>query len=114
MSNKIVGLYAIADTRTLDDTRLIPAVRAAIDGGARVVQYRDKSSNPAQRERQASALAALCREMKAVFLVNDDVVLAGEVSADGAHIGRDDVALAAARAALGKRAIIGVSCYNDL
>lgn len=114
MSSKIAGLYAIADTRYLDDTHLIPAVRAAIDGGARIIQYRDKDGNPSQREQQARTLAALCRETNTLFIVNDDVALAQRVNADGVHIGRDDAVMTAAREALGARAIIGVSCYNEL
>jgi thiamine-phosphate pyrophosphorylase len=114
MSSKIAGLYAIADTRYLDDTRLIPAVRAAIAGGARIVQYRDKDGDPSQREKQARALAALCAETNTLFIVNDDVALTKQVAAAGVHLGRDDVALAEARAVLGARSIIGVSCYNEL
>jgi thiamine-phosphate pyrophosphorylase len=114
MNNRIAGLYAIADTRYLEDDRLMTAVRAAIEGGARIVQYRDKTNDSAQRERQAHALAILCRETGATLLINDDVVLAAAVSADGAHIGRDDMALGETRRRLGPRALIGVSCYNEL
>jgi thiamine-phosphate pyrophosphorylase len=115
MSNKIAGLYAIADTRSLDDeSRLIPAVRAAIDGGARLVQYRDKHGDARQRETQARALLALCREMNVAFLVNDDIALAKHVGADGVHVGRDDASLQEARGALGKQAIVGISCYDEL
>jgi thiamine-phosphate pyrophosphorylase len=114
MSNRIAGLYAIADTGYLDDVQLVPAVRAAIDGGARVIQYRDKQSDAVARERQAHALAVLCRQLGALFLTNDDVMLAKKVGADGVHLGREDMSLAGARAILGPAAIIGVSCYNDL
>ncbi|HKQ30575.1 MAG TPA: thiamine phosphate synthase [Burkholderiales bacterium] len=114
MSNRIAGLYAIADTRTLDDSRLIPAVRAAIEGGARVIQYRDKSDDVDRRGRQASTLASLCREHGVVFLINDDIALAQQVDADGVHVGRDDAPLHRARTALGAQSIVGVSCYNEL
>ncbi len=114
MNQKIAGLYAIADTRYLDDARLLPAVRAAIEGGARVVQYRDKSDNAEQRQRQARALAVLCRDAHVTFLINDDIALAKLVAADGVHLGRDDVPLPVARDQLGTHAVIGVSCYNEL
>jgi thiamine-phosphate pyrophosphorylase len=114
MSISIAGLYAIADTATLEDARLIPAVRAAIEGGARIIQYRDKSSDMARRERQARALASLCHELGIAFLVNDDVTLARAAGADGVHIGRADTTLAQARAALGRDAVIGISCYNEI
>ncbi|BAV35044.1 thiamine-phosphate pyrophosphorylase [Sulfuricaulis limicola] len=110
----VAGLYVIADTHYLDDTRLIDAVAQAIAGGARVIQYRDKKHAATERTRQASELAALCRRRGALFIVNDDVALAKETRADGVHLGREDVPLAEARKLLGARAIIGVSCYNEL
>lgn len=110
----VAGLYAIADTQYLDDTRLIDAVAQAIAGGARVIQYRDKKHAATERTRQASELAKLCRQHDALFIVNDDVALAKETRADGVHLGRWDSSLAQAREQLGPRAIIGVSCYNEL
>ncbi len=113
-SAKIAGLYAIADTRYLDEARLVARVRDAIAGGARVIQYRDKSADTARRARQAGALATLCRETETIFLVNDDVALAHDVGANGVHLGRDDAAFDNARAQLGAQTIVGVSCYNEL
>lgn len=113
-TRSITGLYAIADTHYLDDTRLVDAVTQAIMGGARIVQYRDKRHAAEKRMQQAKILAALCRQHDALFIVNDDVTLAKETQADGAHLGRDDASLSEAREQLGPRAIIGVSCYNEL
>jgi thiamine-phosphate pyrophosphorylase len=110
----LAGLYAIADTQYLDDARLLPAVGAAIAGGARIIQYRDKKHVAADRVRQATELASLCRKHGALFIINDDVELAKQVRAAGVHLGREDAALAQARAQLGPQPIIGVSCYNDL
>jgi thiamine-phosphate pyrophosphorylase len=112
--SRLAGLYAIADTRYLDDARLIDAVAEAIAGGARVIQYRDKKHTAVERTRQASELARLCRRQGTCFIVNDDVTLAKETRADGVHLGREDVPLAEARKLLGAQAIIGVSCYNEL
>lgn len=112
--NQIRGLYAIADTRLLDEARLSTAVEQALRGGARIIQYRDKSNDSARRGRQARTLKSLCVTYGACFIVNDDVALARAVGADGVHLGRHDVALAAARTALTGTAVIGVSCYDDL
>jgi thiamine-phosphate pyrophosphorylase len=112
--SRLAGLYTIADTRYLDDARLLPAVGAAIAGGARVIQYRDKKHSAAERARHAGELATLCRRHDVLFIVNDDVTLAKETQADGVHLGREDVPLAEARKLLGAQAIIGVSCYNEL
>ncbi|MCB1742030.1 MAG: thiamine phosphate synthase [Gammaproteobacteria bacterium] len=106
------GLYAITAAGT--QATLGAAVAAAIDGGATVVQYRDKSDDPHKRRREAAELTALCAARGVPLLVNDDVALAAQVGAPGVHIGRDDGSLAEARARLGADAIIGVSCYASL
>lgn len=107
----LAGLYGI----TLDGTpsaTLFAHVAAAIDGGARAIQYRSKSALPDVRLAEAATLAQLCRG-RALFIVNDDAQLAADVHADGVHIGDDDGSLAAARALMGRDALVGVSCYND-
>ena len=114
MKPRIHGLYAIADSSYLDTESFVPAVRAALAGGARVIQYRDKKNDTATCERLAGELNTLCRTHGVPLLINDDVALAVAVGASGVHIGRDDPDIAAARATLGPAAIIGVSCYNEL
>jgi thiamine-phosphate pyrophosphorylase len=112
---KLSGLYAI----TPDDPllpRLAALVRAALAGGVKWVQYRNKSASPLVRHQQATELLRLCRAAGARLIINDDVWLAVEIGADGAHIGRDDgpgASLDAARDALGQHRILGVSCYNE-
>jgi thiamine-phosphate pyrophosphorylase len=110
----IRGLYAVADSAYLTPDAFVPAVQAALDGGARIIQYRNKSSDAATHARIARDLNALCQRHAVPFLINDDVALAAATGADGVHLGRDDLGVAAARAVLGPRAIIGVSCYNEL
>ena len=114
MKPPIRRLYAIADSHYLEPAQFVPAVRAALAGGARVIQYRDKRGDPAGRAAIAHELNRLCVEHGAPLLINDDVALAAEVGAAGVHIGRDDSDLAHTRARLGDAAIIGVSCYNEL
>lgn len=111
---RIAGLYAIADTDVLAPANLVPAVRAAIEGGAALVQYRDKAAHHAAARREVEALRALCRQRALPFIVNDDIELALALGADGVHLGRDDAAIDAARRRLGPNAIIGVSCYDEL
>ncbi|MEK6771205.1 MAG: thiamine phosphate synthase [Pseudomonadota bacterium] len=110
----VSGLYAVADGAWLEEKNFAAAVAAAIDGGARLIQYRDKAADRDASERTAGLLAALCRERGVPLILNDDVDLAARVGADGVHLGRDDADLGQARATLGPRAIIGVSCYNEL
>mgnify|MGYP001170052213 CR=1 FL=1 len=108
------GLYAITDPLLLSDDRLTVAVEQALLGGARLIQYRDKSLHAARRLAQAGALNELCRCHNVPLIVNDDVELAIRVGAAGVHVGKDDPAFAHARARLGGNAIIGVSCYDRL
>lgn len=110
----LTGLYAITDSQLTPGAALAPAVEAALRGGARVIQYRDKGSDTARRQQEAEALNALCRAHGALLIVNDDVELAATAGAAGVHLGRDDPQLTAARKRLGSGAIIGVSCYNQL
>jgi thiamine-phosphate pyrophosphorylase len=105
------GLYAITP-ETADLPRLLEQVRAALDGGARLVQYRAKGLGAAGRLRQAEALLQLCRERGVPLIVNDDLELAIGIAADGVHLGRDDGDPRLARDRL-PEAILGVSCYND-
>ena len=105
------GLYAITDGPRDD---LLDAAAQALAGGARLLQYRDKTRDHARRLAEAGALQQLCRTHGAKLIVNDDVELARSVHADGVHLGREDGELAPARAVLGSAAIIGVSCYDSI
>jgi thiamine-phosphate pyrophosphorylase len=107
------GLYVITGPAG-EDRGLEERVQAAVIGGARVIQYRNKEADAATRLREAGALAALCRKLNVPFVVNDDPELAAETEADGVHLGRDDPDLRSVRRLLGPRAIVGVSCYSDL
>jgi thiamine-phosphate pyrophosphorylase len=107
------GLYAITDAELQEPDQLPERVAQAIDGGARLVQYRNKSGDHAARLLQALALADLCRAHGALLIINDDAELAADSGADGVHLGRDDGDPAAARRRLGSEAIIGVSCYDQ-
>ncbi len=108
------GLYAITDAQLIPDERLASAVEQAILGGARLVQYRDKSADPIRRLAQARTLNQLCRRHGVPLIVNDDVDLAAQAGAAGVHVGQDDPAFAHARTRLGGDAFIGVSCYDRL
>lgn len=115
-ASRLHGLYAI----TQDDLllpRLSALVRAALEGGATLVQYRNKTASRALRRAQAAELLRICRAAGARLIINDDVWLAVEIGADGAHVSRDDApgsSFKVAREALGPKRILGVSCHNDI
>ncbi len=108
------GLYAITDAHLTPDPSLISQVEAALKGGARVIQYRDKSDDQSKRFRQASALVALCNRYQRPLLINDDPQLALDCGAEGIHLGQSDAGLEQARALLGPQAIIGITCHDSL
>ncbi len=113
MSTALRGLYAITDSQLLQGGKLLPYVEAALKGGARLLQYRDKSDDQARRLREASQLAELCARHGASLLINDDAELAAKLGV-GVHLGQGDGSLAAARALLGRQAIIGATCHASL
>jgi thiamine-phosphate pyrophosphorylase len=100
---KLRGLYAITPDG-VDPAK----VRCALEGGIALLQYRNK-----QRDRaHAKVVVALAKSSGVPVIINDDVELALELDADGAHLGRDDGDLRAARRKL-KGGLLGASCYND-
>lgn len=109
------GLYAITSAELCaDGSLLLACAEAALRGGARVLQYRDKSNTSELRQRQAADLAGLCRHFDAFMVVNDDIDLAWAVGADGVHLGAGDASIEAARDRLGVHALIGASCGVSL
>ena len=107
------GLYAVTPDLA-DTTELLRRVGQALPGGVQLLQYRNKPAAAALRREQAGALLALCRAQGVPLVINDDLQLALEIGADGAHLGREDGDLAAARAALGPGKLLGISCYDDI
>lgn len=110
---RLRGLYAVTPERA-DGGALLADVEAALAGGCRVVQLRDKLSPMAERLARARALRAATLRHGALLLINDDLALCRLVDADGVHLGRDDGDLAQARRLLGPEKILGASCYADL
>jgi thiamine-phosphate pyrophosphorylase len=109
----VSGLYAITpDEQNTAD--LLRKARLVLSGGARVLQYRNKTAGAALRLEQARALRDLTREFSVPLVINDDAALAHQVGADGVHLGGEDGSVAAARSVLGKAKLIGVSCYNRI
>lgn len=96
-----------------DSSALLADVAAVVAGGCGVVQYRNKSAEPALRRYQAALLAGFCKSAGVCFIVNDDPELAAAVGADGVHLGGDDADPALARAIIGPGRVLGISCYNS-
>jgi thiamine-phosphate pyrophosphorylase len=109
----IKGLYVVTpDMQEVD--LLCIKVRAALDGGASLVQYRNKTASQHLRLLQATALLALCRAYEVPLIINDHLDLCVTIEADGLHLGTTDCDWAAARRLIGPNKILGASCYNQL
>lgn len=107
-------IYAITDPELLPGDRLFTGVAAALRGGVRTVQYRDKNASALVRRSRATRLLALCNDFDAALLINDDAELAAEIGAHGVHLGQDDLSVRQARTLMGPDAIIGATCHASL
>lgn len=107
------GLYVIADAGLVPARELLPRARAALEGGARVLQLRSKGVSARERLAQARMLQVLCADFAVPLIVNDDLEAAAALGA-GLHLGGDDAPVTLARRTLGARALIGRSCYNRI
>jgi thiamine-phosphate pyrophosphorylase len=113
VKQRVAGLYAV--TPDIGDTpELLAKVEAALSGGARLLQYRNKTASPALRLAQGRALLGLCWEYQVPLIINDHLDLALALDADGLHVGVEDGSATAAREQLGPDRILGVSCYGRI
>jgi len=110
----LTGLYAITDASLMPGEQLFAKAEAALRGGVRLLQYRNKNALPAQQREEAKILRALCTQHGALFIVNDDVVLAQAVGADGVHLGQSDAPLSEVRQRVGEAMLVGISCHASL
>lgn len=111
--SELRGLYAITPEQA-DRARLLSDVAAALAGGCRILQYRDKLSDMPEKVARARALRQLTQQYDAKLIINDDLALCQLVDADGVHCGRDDSPPRLARSVLGPDKIVGASCYAQL
>lgn len=109
---RIGGLYVIIDPAHCRGRPPLDVARAAIAGGASVIQWRDKLRDKGPQAPDARALAGLCRERSVPFIVNDHADLALIVGADGVHLGQSDLPVEAVRTIAADRLMIGASTNN--
>jgi thiamine-phosphate pyrophosphorylase len=112
MTSRIHGLYVIVDPEACGGRAARDVARLAIEGGASVVQWRDKHREKGDQLDDARAIAALCRAAGVPLIMNDHADLALACGADGVHLGQHDLPITAVRPIVGAGAIIGVSTNN--
>lgn len=107
-----LSLYLVTDPGLCAAYGLEATVRAAVRGGVTVVQLRDKNATDAELTVCARRLKAVLAGSGVPLIINDRLAVAQASGADGLHIGQDDGEVAAARAALGPEAWLGLSVQN--
>ena len=110
---KTKGIYAITDCINTSEEELLIKTEDILNTGIALLQYRNKEVNYTQKKEIAIKLQRLCKKYNTPFIINDDISLAEEISADGIHLGKDDLDLISARKRLPNK-IIGISCYASI
>lgn len=105
------GLYFITDSKLTKRT-VIDDVKAAVKGGVKIIQYREKEAPAKQIIEYAQKINQICKKNHVLFLVNDRIDVALAIGADGIHIGKEDVPYQYARKLLGKGKLIGMSAHS--
>ena len=111
MSVLLPKLYPITDVGLTGLTHA-EQVRRLVNGGASLIQLRDKTSSPREFYESAKAAVMVAKECGIRLIINDRADVAASVGADGLHLGQDDLPVGAARELLGPQAIIGLSTHN--
>ena len=104
-------LYFVCEARPQTDLESL--LRAALTGGADIVQLREKELGRAEIERAAATFRRVADTFSALFILNDDPELARACDADGVHVGQDDVSAEQARELLGPNAVVGLSTHSE-
>lgn len=110
MNLRDIDFYFVTDS-VLTRKNVVEDVKAGLQGGVKVIQYREKKKCTREMYEEALQIRMLC-EGRAIFLVNDRVDIALAVSADGVHLGQNDMPYHAARSILGTDKIIGLTAHN--
>ena len=112
LDRKSLLLYGVTDRKWLNGRTLAQVVKESLEGGATMIQLREKNLGEAQFLEEAKELQALCRKFKVPFIVNDNVDIALEMDADGIHVGQSDMEAGMVREKLGPEKILGVSAQT--
>lgn len=107
------GIYGITGDNFAHGKSNLECVKAMIEGGIKIIQYRDKTKSIKEKVKEAREIRELCREHGVVFIVNDHVDIAILVDADGVHIGQDDMDPSDVRKLIGDNKIIGLSTHSE-
>lgn len=105
-------LYLVTDRGLSKGRSNLEIIRMAVEGGATVVQLREKEASTRDFLKEALLAGAYCREQGVTFIINDRIDIAQAVDADGVHLGQDDMPIDYARKIIGYGKIIGISAFD--
>lgn len=108
-ARRLTGLYAIIDSGALAGRRHVDVAEEIILGGAKIIQFRDKSRDKSERLAIAQQLRELCLRHGVLFIINDYIGLALATDADGLHLGQRDLPVSVARRLLPIDKLVGLS-----
>ncbi len=112
LNRKDLLLYGVTDRKWLKGRTLAQVVKESLEGGATMIQLREKNLDGESFLAEAKELQALCRDYHIPFIVNDNVDIALSMGADGIHVGQSDMEAGMVREKLGPDKILGVSAQT--
>lgn len=110
---KLNGIYIITDDQLTPLDTILVQIEKALQGGATIVQLRDKTNSDAMIKSLALEIQELCKKYHSLFLLNDKVDIAIECGFDGLHIGKSDYEQFL-DIRKNFKGVLGVSCYGDI
>ncbi|SMF20366.1 thiamine-phosphate pyrophosphorylase [Xaviernesmea oryzae] len=108
-----LSVYLVLDPDLCRKIGMAETARLAVEGGATIVQLRDKHADTTQMIETGRALKAVLSGTGVPLIVNDDVDAAIAIGAEGVHVGQSDMVVAAARQRIGRDMILGLSVETE-
>ena len=105
-------LYCITAANLSNGRSNFEVVRAMLEGGAKIIQYREKYADIRTRYEECLEIKKMCAEYGCTFIINDNIDIALLVRPDGVHIGQDDLPVKEVRKLVGEEMIIGLSTHS--
>ena len=111
---RTAGIYCLTDSQLAGERGNLAIVEQMLKAGAKIIQYREKNKTQLEMYRECLYIRNMTSVYEAAFFVNDDIALALAVSADGVHVGQDDLPVHVVRQIVGEDMLIGLSTHSPV